>query len=339
MIKPAHISVAKAHAFRALVGASALLLAPVVLAPQSQSLSAESARTGRVLEVVHRGAPMTDVPNGPVTLGIDEGEQESLIAACVELYPPELGEEYCETKYFIRKANEALTERTVIVPAFSIDRNEVTVAEYRQCVAASGCEMTPLVAGDDRYLESSLPMVNVSWQEASDFCSYHHKRLPTEAEWEKAARGTDGRRYPWGNHRRDDGANVGGVEDLALLRLRARNRGFGAHGKARWVQFIPHNKDGFWAAAPPGSLVWGAGPYGNQDMAGNVREWTADYFAPTVDDLPEIAPWRRSPLLRLSDRVIRGGSWKRPLFSARTYFRDHANPETRATDLGFRCAK
>lgn len=280
---------------------------------------------------------MVTIPAGRVALGMDTDELDHLVRACVAAYPPELADDWCDDRHFLRAANKEPTHRVVVVPKFSIDRHEVTVADYRACVAASACDMTALVAGDERYLESALPMVNVTWQEASDYCSWQGKRLPSEAEWEKAARGTDQRRYPWGNQLRDDGANVGAVEDVALMRLRARTGS--PSRRIRGPEFMPDAEDGFVAAAPPGSLPWGESPYGAADMAGNVREWTVDYYGAKLDDLPEVAPVRSSPLLRRTDRVVRGGSWQLPLFTARVYFRSFAAPELRATDLGFRCAR
>ena len=301
-----------------------------------------NATRGRIILVEHRGASTTVVPGGPVSLGVDADEFENLVEACSAVYPPELAILCQDTQQqgaqFIRFANGKPNARKVVVPSFSIDKHETTVDEYRECVAASACDMTALVAGDERYLSSELPMVNVTWREASDYCAWRGKRLPTEAEWEKAARGTDSRRYPWGDQQRDDGANVGAVEDVALLRLRARTSSQPSR-TAQGVSFMPDARDGFTASAPPGSLPWGEGPYGAHDMAGNVREWTQDYFAASLDDLPDIDPVRSSPRLRQTDRVVRGGSWDLPIFTARTYFRDYAPPETREPDLGFRCAR
>src|SRR5512134_3264010 len=88
--------------------------------------------------------------------------------------------------------------REVYVSPFLIDRREVTAAEYRRCVLAGSCDLTPLVAGDRRFIRDDLPVVNVTWFDAVSFCGWQGKRLPTEAEWEKAARGDDARRWPWG---------------------------------------------------------------------------------------------------------------------------------------------
>ncbi len=301
------------------------------------SLGAARASNGRIVVVEHRGANMAVVPGGPVDLGADLDELDNLTKACAAEFPTEL-EIWCQERHYVRGANKKETARSVLVPTFAIDKREVTVADYRECVAAGTCEMTPLVAGDDRYLSSDLPMVNISWEEATDYCAWAGKRLPSEAEWEKAARGTDGRRYPWGDQPRTDGANVGAVEDVALLRLRAR-AATPPRSQARWPEYMPDGSDGYVASAPPGSLPWGEGPHGTFDMAGNVREWVLDYYAPRLDDLPDVAPVRAAPMLRQADRVIRGGSWNLPLFASRTYFRDYAAAQTRSPDLGFRCAQ
>ncbi|MCU0610859.1 MAG: formylglycine-generating enzyme family protein, partial [Candidatus Eisenbacteria bacterium] len=138
---------------------------------------------------------------------------------------------------------DARPERDIQVSGFYIDRTEVTNAQYRAFlmdIAADG-SVQELPMGN-----ANLPVVSVSWDEAARFAAWAGKRLPTEAEWEKAARGTDGRAYPWGDE---------------FDQARVIGRG------AASVQ-------------PVGSAPLGASPYGAMDMAGNVREWTADYYDP-----------------------------------------------------------
>jgi|GEM_PF-1222714 len=132
---------------------------------------------------------------------------------------------------------------TVDLPAFTIDRTEVTQAAYARCVEAKVCTSP---AASFRPTEACThPVVGVSWQEASQYCAWINKRLPTEAEWEKAARGTDERVFPWGN-------------DAPTCEL-ANFQGCGLR-----------------AAQPVASHPSGASPYGVMDMAGNVREWVFD---------------------------------------------------------------
>jgi formylglycine-generating enzyme required for sulfatase activity len=131
----------------------------------------------------------------------------------------------------------------VDLPAFAIDRTEVTQAAYARCIEAGAC--TAPAGGFSPTLACTHPVVNVSWKQASQYCAWQDKRLPTEAEWEKAARGTDERVYPWG--------------DEAPTCEHANFEGCGLR-----------------AAQPVASHPAGASPYGVMDMAGNVREWVFD---------------------------------------------------------------
>jgi iron(II)-dependent oxidoreductase len=137
----------------------------------------------------------------------------------------------------------ALSERRVDLAAFWIDKYEVTNAQYQRFVQETG-HQAPW--GDYPAGQADYPVTGVSWQDANAYCQWAEKRLPTEAEWEKAARGDDGRRYPWGDGWRDGLANTDEV---------------GAGGPR-----------------PVGSYPGGASPYGVQDMAGNVWEWVNDWF-------------------------------------------------------------
>jgi len=301
-----------------------------------------TARAGSVDRVVYRESDMVRVDGGTFAMGMSASEREvqALLADCAAEFG-DLAEMYCKPEYFI---DPAQPRHTVYLPGFEIDRYEVTVAEYRACAAAGGCDVAALVSGDSRYVaDDALPMVNVTWQDAVDYCAWEGKRLPTEAEWEKAARGTDGRRWPWGNQQRADGANHGAV-DIELLRGPA-------WGSA---QYISDDSDGYATAVPPGTLAWSDGPYGAYDMAGNVSEWVADYFAsgygPCDSDARQaiggcVERGRIDPVVDAppagvaSLRVYRGGSWAEPKLFGRTYFRLYADPEQRAFDRGFRCAR
>jgi serine/threonine-protein kinase len=132
--------------------------------------------------------------------------------------------------------------RRVGVAAFSIDKTEVTQAAYVACAAAGACPALGGLPADQ------VPVHDVTWTAASAYCAWAGKRLPTEAEWEKAARGIDGRVYPWGNQAPTCGqANFGTCAGMLL---------------------------------PVGGRGAGASPYGALDMAGNVAEWVADHYAP-----------------------------------------------------------
>jgi formylglycine-generating enzyme required for sulfatase activity len=197
---------------------------------------------------------------------------------------------------FVRGSTAALDERPVVkvrLPAFRIDRTEVTRAMYARCVSARRCSKP----GVDLTTEDSLPVTQVSWHDARAYCAFAGGRLPTEAEWEKAARGSDGREYPWG-----PGADC---------------------GRANWGNF---EGEGPCAGKNPGRPVavggypTGASPYGVLDLAGNVWEW--------VDGVYEDDPQRR---------VVRGGSCCSYFVGPRASNRNAWDPDHRDGDLGFRC--
>ena len=191
-------------------------------------------------------------------------------------------------------------QHSVDLPAFWIDRYEVTNAEYWKCVEADFCsEPDDLRYYQDPEFEDH-PVVFVSWYDAKAYCEWRHKRLPTEAEWEKAARGVDGRLYPWGNQ-------------LSGGRLNAGNR--------------------VGASMPVGSYPSGASPYGALDMAGNVWEWVSDWYAAYPGSRYQ------SDLFGEKYKVVRGGSWNHPDEDARSYHRDIAYPERALGVVGFRCAR
>lgn len=310
---------------------------PAERMPEEQRPASPSARSGKgtIDTIVKQPPEMVVVSGGTFVMGFPDTDaaRAQLIAACVTEY----GDAFRDTCADPRRWKDAAGLREVFLPAFAIDRLEVTVAEYRKCVAAGACDVAALVAGDRRYLKDPWPMVNVTWNDASAYCAWVGKRLPTEAEWEKAARGTDGRTWPWGDFRRPDGANHGkvGVAAIALTHGMASS----IHGRA-----VPEPtadaSDGSKYAAAPGTMVWSESPYGAYDMAGNVSEWVQDFYHPDgYGDLPLESPVRLTPKLGVKMRAVRGGSWLQPALYLRTYARNWAPPESRAVDRGFRCAR
>ena len=313
-----------------------LLASLLVLLPAHSGAAPDDdrPRRGRIERIAHQYPAMVTVPAGAFPMGMTEKEREDYLEACeAEMNASDY---VCQEDWFgMRK----MTQRMVDLDAFQIDRYEVTGAEYRACAAAGGCDIAALVDGDERYLEDHLPMVNVTWQDAVDYCAWMGKRLPTEAEWEKAARGEQGRRWPWGNHDRKDGSNHGKIESEAMVRThgllpRKHNR------FARLAaEYVPDGSDGHLYAAPPGSYIWGTGPYDTYDMAGNVSEWVQDFFgAGDFSDLPLQNPMRAKPT-ELANRTERGGSWAEPKLHGRTYHRRPGNPDRRSPWRGFRCAR
>jgi formylglycine-generating enzyme required for sulfatase activity len=246
----------------------------------------------------------------------------------------------------------AMPVHDVTLAAFFIDRFEVTAGDYQQCVDAGGCASEPLVAGADVHLRSDLPMVNILPDEAAGYCQWRGGRLPTEAEWEYAARGNDGRTFAWGNQDRVNRSNLGqGMHSAQRLLDESRDVWNGNE------YFFGNDADGFLTAAPPGSFPLGRGPFGTEDQIGNVAEIVADAFveanpmlfpvgqptpAPPAP-LSPVNPWRQA---RPGDlHVIRGGAWNSPSWAARadvvdfTYNNVISDKPRRSPVVGFRCAR
>ena len=194
----------------------------------------------------------------------------------------------------------------VFMDAFEIDQFEVTNEQFEKFVEETGYITDAEKAGDtswQAYAEGkpNHPVVKVTWNDAKAFCEWAGKRLPTEVEWEKAARGTDGRTYPWGNEWEVAKANT----------KEARYRG----------------------TTIVGGFPDGASPYGVMDMAGNVAEWTTSWFKayPGSDFY--------SPYFGEKYRVIRGGGWFSDKQLVRTTERSCSSVTLANDDVGFRCAR
>lgn len=197
-------------------------------------------------------------------------------------------------------------EHEVTVSDFWIYTNEVTNEQYARCVQAGKCsapdpEDNPTY---DNYRFVGYPVVGVNHQQATDYCAYVHGRLPTEAEWEKAARGEVNNIFPWGDE----------APECSLL-----NFNF-CRGKAIDVKSYPD----------------GVSYYGLFDMAGNVREWVADWYKPDYDLSPEAANDPLGPALG-EKRSVRSSSYADSADFAFPAHRFSLAPEDHLTDLGFRC--
>ncbi len=312
------------------------------------SRAADPAQSGRVVRVEAPQRIEIRVPAGRFWMGVDDETATAAYSQCDMIYPHLSGRvgtgagtliDFC-ADYL--DGLSAMKPREVFVDAFLIDRDEVGVDDYRKCVRAGACDLDPLIAGDERYIHDGWPMVNVTWWEAQDFCRWRGERLPTEAEWERAARGDDpDRTWPWGELEQLKDFNHGQARAQAMRDLERTPA-------TKPLQFFgdPDDSDGAAILAKPGSYVWGEGPYGTRDQAGNVAEWTADAYIHDskikgYDKLPTSNPFREGTLR--DPRVVRGGSWRQPSFVAKSNLRDPFNdlydPGHRFSHIGFRCAR
>ncbi len=202
---------------------------------------------------------------------------------------------------------DASPQRRIHLDAYYIDRREISGAQYRECVVAGKCSMPGRAHKECTYGHAGLddyPVNCVSWSQAAAYCGWAGKRLPTEAEWEKAARGTDERVFPWGN----------GPPNCALTQyLKCDGRPY-----------------------PVASFADVASPYGAVQMAGNVWEWVADwyggqYYSSAPSRNPQGPPSGKY-------RVLRGGSYRSTDFFLTTTHRNKAEGKRKRRDQGFRCA-
>lgn len=209
-------------------------------------------------------------------------------------------------------AVNAVPEHTVTLDAYWIDQTEITNGQYMKCVASGSCSAPASDVSHNRigYYGSEkfadFPVINVTWTQAKDYCAWAGRALPTEAQWEKAARGTDGRTYPWGE----------AVPTYQLLNF-----------------FHPKRQD----TVKTGSYPDGASVYGALDMAGNVWEWTADWYE---EDYYKTSPDTNptGPTYGYL-RALRGGSWADDRSLVRTINRKGLSPIYSDYEIGFRCVE
>jgi formylglycine-generating enzyme len=231
-------------------------------------------------------------------LSIDMGSSDEEVVSALVRCKREPLPDRCDEGTF---ASETPVHRER-VPGFWMARTEVTVAEYARCVALGRCEPAAYAGGAARFAQARYPVTMVTFDDAKRYCAFRGGRLPTEAEFERAARGAARRRYPWGQAFHGRLANHGrlGVDPT-------------------------DTSDGFAELAPVGSFPSGATPEGILDLAGNAAEWTADAFTP---DYGQAAT---------SERSVRGGSFASAAPFVRGAARAGKSPTTREPTLGFRC--
>ncbi len=218
--------------------------------------------------------------------------------------------------------------RFVFTKPFYIDRYPVTNSQYKAFLDASGYDGR--LDANAEYLrhwkngtyepgQEDHPVTFVSWRNAQAYAEWAGKRLPTEAEWEKAARGADGRKYPWGDT----------VPDGTLCNFADANTSFA------WSD--SDTDDGFALTSPVGHYERGKSPYGLYDMAGNVWEWCADWYD---EDYYSYGPYRDPQGPENGHyRVVRGGCWNSDAQSVRAAHRKSYRPDVTSSTIGFRCAK
>lgn len=257
----------------------------------------------RLPELVRIGA-------GEVVMGSTPEEVDAAIQLCRRELSGLSAADECTEELFV---SETPSHR-VHVSAFGLDRTEVTQEAYARCVTVGVCTSPLIGTSDARLAGATLPVVGVSHRDARQYCAFVGGRLPTEAEWERAARGaTRTRSFPWGSGWDGRLAN---------------------HG--RLARPVRTTDDGYAFLAPVGSYPDGASRFGVLDLAGNVTEWVADWFDHAYyANSPRVDP--RGPAGG-SLRVTRGGSFNSPSYALRAAFRGVAPEGTRDVELGFRCA-
>jgi formylglycine-generating enzyme required for sulfatase activity len=216
----------------------------------------------------------------------------------------------CSTSDFAHET----PERLVRLSAFQLDRREVSVAEYARCVGARRCDPIAYHAGASRFALPDLPQSLVKFDGAQAYCRFVGKRLPTEAEFERAARGTSDRRYPWGDQYNSHASN---------------------HGRFGWDR--TDSRDGYAELAPVDAFQSGATPRGVLNLAGNVAEWVSDRYAPAY--APEDTQDPKGPKGPGDIRVIRGGSYESAAVELRSTARSFRPESYQSPTVGFRCAR
>jgi formylglycine-generating enzyme required for sulfatase activity len=287
-------------------------VATIVLAQTAPSQCADS--------VTGKGSPMCLVPSGEFKMGCGPEDKQT-----------------CD-------AETDAPFSTAHTDEFYMDQHEVTVAEYAECVKSGKCKSAGLsnqlredCGGFDTAVDESCnwntdrvdhPVNCIPWEYARDYCAWAGKRLPTEAEWEKAARGTDGRQHPWGDKDIESGKQYANIADVSVGNEMEGPAAF--FGKKMSSDTYD---DGFKSTSPVEHYPEGLSPYGLYDMGGNVWEWVDglhDSFYYN-DDEPKKKQWAKF-------RMLKGGSYLSSPSEKLAYDRTFVIPNRKFSTFGFRCA-
>jgi formylglycine-generating enzyme required for sulfatase activity len=268
---------------------------------------------------------LVSVPGGTFTMGTTPAEVLTAVTSCQD----EGGN--CDISF----GEDSAPPHQVTLNAFQIEQSEVTYEQYLGFLNwmgprshLNGCDGFPCLVTLNETDVSNVtfdsanyrvpaainrhPVANVTWYGARAYCEAIGRRLPTEAEWERAARGNDGRVYPWGNQVDTTLANTSSRTDLA-----------------------PEQRGAVEVGSYPATS---SSPYGVQDLAGNVAEWVSDWYSPTYYSQPEAAGLNPQGPPVGTQKVLRGGSWDARMFFARSVHRQNLEPDQARIWAGFRCA-
>lgn len=268
---------------------------------------------------------LVDVPGGTFTMGTAAAEVLTAVNACVA----DGGN--CQLSF----GEDSSPPHEVTLNAFQVEQTEVTYEQYLaflnfmgprshlngcdgfSCIATlNETDISNVTFDSANYrvpgVLNRFPVAGVTWYGARAYCRAVGRRLPTEAEWERAARGNDGRVYPWGSERNVNLANTSSRPDLA-----------------------PEQRGAIEVGSYP---VSASSPYGVQDIAGNVAEWVGDWYAPTYYSQLEATGLNPQGPPVGTEKVLRGGSWDARIFFARTVHRQSLEPDQTRIWGGFRCA-
>ena len=275
--------------------------------------------SGLSLAKDHTPPGMAYVPPGPTVIGMDKDPTKGTMpgSESVSMYQKRMSMPWSKEAF-----HDEGPAHWVFLDGYFIDKFEVSNDQYGEFMKATG-HAGPAYWDDPRLNKPNQPVVGVNWFDASAFCEYKGKRLPTESEWERAARGPNGLRYPWGNELDPLKANYGLTRSGTL---------------------------------PVDSVPEGASPFGLHHMAGNVFEWVQDWYDPNFYQKTPHPANTAGPLKPIwlggtgtyvdrltvgAKRVIRGGSWTASESSITTTHRfwNHPSNNSYGVGLGFRCAQ